>query len=287
MTSSNGPPPSPSLPDIFSKTFQQHIVTVTPAVAEIWLGHNADNRPLRQAQVDALTGAIQRGEWKLDGSPIRFDTNGNLVDGQHRLWAIIEADTPVEVAVVVGLEPDTRLTVDSALAKRSTSDTLRMGGHPQATQLASTINHFWKWQIAEAIRTSRLPSIQQALAVLAEHPGLENSLKDVGAIRKRFRLASGMIAATHYVFATIDADDANTFFEALKEGTNLAPGDPILVLRNYLETQLVVGASSRANKLTHQALIIKAWNAWRDGETITVLTWKSGGMRAEAFPVPH
>jgi hypothetical protein len=34
------------------------------------------------------------------------------------------------------------------------------------------------------------------------------------------------------------------------------------------------------------ALTIKAWNVWRDGETIRTLSWKQGGTFRMPFPVP-
>jgi hypothetical protein len=72
---------------------------VTPTKAEEWLGANTSNRPLSKPTVRAFAEAMRRGEWVVTHQGIAFDSSGVLVDGQHRLAAIVEADTAVELTV--------------------------------------------------------------------------------------------------------------------------------------------------------------------------------------------
>jgi hypothetical protein len=65
---------------------------VTPVKAGEWLQANTPNRPLSKPIVKAFAEAMRRGEWVVTHRGIAFDTNGVLVDGQHRLAAIVEAD---------------------------------------------------------------------------------------------------------------------------------------------------------------------------------------------------
>lgn len=260
------------------------IMTVTPEQAEDWLGRNSHNRNLRNRHVEHLAGAIRRGEWQLNGDAIRFAADGTLLDGQHRLWAVIEADMPIQTVVITGLTNTTQITMDAG-ARRNLGDALKLQGVPNATKVAATLNYFWRWQIAGTIRnTQNRPTVAQALALLAEHPGLTDSARGAETLRHRFRVSASMIGAFHYVAATVDPDDADTFLERLLNGANLEEGNPILVLRRYLEQQSAAGVGARASSIIHLALIIKAWNAWRDGVHIDRLSWKASGMRAEAFP---
>ena len=67
------------------------VKTITPAQAKKLLERNTNNRPVSKPHVKFLCGVIRRGEWKLNGDAIRFNSE-RLVDGQHRLAACIETD---------------------------------------------------------------------------------------------------------------------------------------------------------------------------------------------------
>ncbi|HEY2041129.1 MAG TPA: hypothetical protein VGH11_00540 [Jatrophihabitans sp.] len=60
---------------------------------------NTTNRPLSMPVVRGFAEAMGRGEWLVTHQGIAFDVNGVLVDGQHRLAAIIAADVPIELTV--------------------------------------------------------------------------------------------------------------------------------------------------------------------------------------------
>src|SRR4051812_13609663 len=67
-------------------------IEVDPGLAEEWLDHNDNNRSIRDRKVAAFKRDLLAGNWRNIGDPIRFDTNGKLVDGQHRLMALIHAN---------------------------------------------------------------------------------------------------------------------------------------------------------------------------------------------------
>jgi hypothetical protein len=71
---------------------RSRVQTVTPKKAAEYLARNTANRPLAKRTVREFAQAMRRGEWLVTHQGIAFDTTGALVDGQHRLAAIIEAD---------------------------------------------------------------------------------------------------------------------------------------------------------------------------------------------------
>lgn len=56
---------------------------------------------------------MRRGDWLVTHQGIAFDTRGVLVDGQHRLGAVVEADVTVKIAVFTDVEPDTFDVLDT------------------------------------------------------------------------------------------------------------------------------------------------------------------------------
>jgi hypothetical protein len=72
---------------------------ITPAKAAEYLTHNTGNRNLRVKASQKIARDIVTGKWQLTHQAIAFDRNGRLIDGQHRLSAIIIANMPVEMYV--------------------------------------------------------------------------------------------------------------------------------------------------------------------------------------------
>ena len=76
------------------------ILTITPSMAEEMLSKNKSNRKLRNTVVNSYASQMASGKWHLTGQGITFGKNGQLLDGQHRLSAIVLANTAVEMLVV-------------------------------------------------------------------------------------------------------------------------------------------------------------------------------------------
>ena len=62
---------------------------------------------------------MKAGRWQLNGEAIKFDKNGHLLNGQHRLHAVVRADTTIQMLVISGLDPETRTTMDSGLVAKN------------------------------------------------------------------------------------------------------------------------------------------------------------------------
>jgi hypothetical protein len=72
---------------------------VTRKLAEQFLRKNDINRPFRDTYCEELCGIILRGEWKLTHQGIAISTDGTLLDGQHRLHAIVRTGIPCMMLV--------------------------------------------------------------------------------------------------------------------------------------------------------------------------------------------
>jgi hypothetical protein len=101
---------------------KMEIKVITPQLAATWLNRaNRDNRKIRLGWVSHLVEVIKRGEFKLSHQGIAFSKTGRLLDGQHRLMAIAEAEIPVTMVVTSDVDEDTFSTLDIG-ARRSFSD---------------------------------------------------------------------------------------------------------------------------------------------------------------------
>jgi hypothetical protein len=104
------------------------VQTVTPAQAATWLKNQKTNRPINNRFVEYLKGEILAGSWRTIHQGIAFDLDGQLVDGQHRLAAIVAAGQPVNVMVTFGVQAkDVRDAVDQG-KPRSRAQLFAMSG---------------------------------------------------------------------------------------------------------------------------------------------------------------
>lgn len=258
--------------------------TITPAEAAEWLAHNTHNRPLKKSVVARLSDAIQRGEWKLNGDPIRFNCDGTLLDGQHRLAAACDAGVAIESVVMWNVPQDAQDTMDIGV-RRTIGDMLALRGENYASLLAGAMRYQWRHQNGLERNSGKHPTPQQAFAVLEQHPMLRFSLPTAQQVRGVSGFTPSLAVFLHYHFSTIDSADAEHFFDRLSSGANLHENHPVLRLRQALSRERPGSNRSSISALQTWALTIKAWNAYRDGTTVKLLVWRVGGATPEPFPV--
>ena len=82
------------------------VETITPEMAEQYLSYNAKHRPIKEKKVNEYVVEMVQGNWKLNGKTVCFDRNGRLLNGQHRLTAVVRSRIPFTTVVVRGLDPD-------------------------------------------------------------------------------------------------------------------------------------------------------------------------------------
>lgn len=263
---------------------QYKVMAVTPKLAEKWLGQNTHNRNLRENAVDAYARDMKAGNWAENGEAIKFAKDGTLLDGQHRLWAITQAGVTIQLLVVTGLEWGTQETMDDG-RKRTLADALNLRKEPNAVQLAAITRRALMWtQGIYKNAGNRPPTNTECLQFFEAHPELSASTSVSVSLRKAVALPSSIVGLTHWVFTGLDAEDADWFFERLGSGANLPQYHPILTLRK--KSREVSDSPGRVPEDMLLAFVIKAWNAYRDGEEVRLLRFRPGGAQPEKFPTP-
>ena len=98
---------------------------ITPKIATELLGGNINNRRLRLRYVRDLAAMMRRGDWLFTHQGIAFAPDGHLLDGQHRLQAVIMANIPIRMNVSRDCDPATFIALDAGM-RRQVSDHLHL-----------------------------------------------------------------------------------------------------------------------------------------------------------------
>ena len=247
---------------------------ITPARAAALLKRNCANRPLRRGLVAAYCKRIRAGQWRVNAATIAISIDGELLDGQHRLYAVIETGIAIDCWVITGLETEAFDTIDSG-APRSGSDVLAIKGEKNYTILAAAL----RLLLAYPSRQWKASfSTHEINAALADHPHIRDFTTVPHAARVLMRPA--LLCFLMYLCAQHYPEQAQQFFEALIEGAGLERGNPVLLLRERLLRNNANKAKLPYGEII--ALTIKAFNAYVAGRKMGVLKYNS--IQGEQFP---
>ena len=260
------------------------IEEITPAIAKILMQDVQNNRSLNQRLIDRYARNMQDGNWPTNGEPIIISDRGQVMNGQHRLKAIIKSGCTITTLVVRGVKAEHMSSIDMG-RKRTFADVLQMKGYPSSHLLAATLTNLWRYSLNgdfsyrdRVYQNMTIPDLEETLEAypdVTEACSFGYKVKDL--------LPASLGAALFYEFEKVDSDLAREFFRQLETGDNLPLNHPILRLRNILLMNR--SKSTRYHREYLAAFMIKAWNALRKGQLILrSLTWKKHGEYPEPFP---
>lgn len=250
-------------------------------MATTMLERNNLNRPIIDQHVKRIARAITEGRWRFNGDSIKIAANNDILDGQHRLWAIIDANQSVETVIVYGIERDAFATIDTIRKLRSASDTVALNGVTHHRQfIAAALQWLIRWQSGKLPRY-RAPenyiensAIEEAIGL---HPFIGSAVDR--AVRLRGIANPSIMAFLYYVLTNRDAAIAERMMNTLEDPSGIGVNDPFFRLRSYF-----IDYRARRDPLVTIALAIKAANAAHAGRSIQLLNWRNQGKHAEDFP---
>lgn len=266
------------------------IERITPETAKKMLKTNIGNRNPKR---EPLVQAIEKGQWALNGATIVFDENGNLVDGQNRLMACVNANKPIDTIVARGIKRKAQITMDTGV-KRVLNDWLTLAGYPDANVVGTIGRMLYRADTYGLSKSFSLPvSCKDTVQTLFEYccDNYETRIAPLTTICKNVQRAysdgnrgglnNGTIGALFDVFRRAGDDNLDEFVGQLLNRRTACTS--VRLLQNTLNKN----ANSKVGKLPQivlAAYIIKAWNAYMSGDDIKQLKYTQGGAHPESFP---
>lgn len=236
---------------------------ITPTMASKYLEMNTHNRPIRQTHVDFLANEIKNDRWVLNGATIVFDGD-TLVDGQHRMWAVVTAGKPIQTLVARGVDMDCFPTIDTG-QNRSAGDVLSIAGNKNANHLSSAARFAMKLQRGFPHMKDKI-SNGCVLNFVKENPKLPDSVGYILSVSGAKIFSLSMASALHFLMSKKDIHLADELFRGIYKGFLPDSGETFLALREKLISCATATIKPRS-QLT-AAYIIKAWNAKRNGSRL-------------------
>lgn len=235
-------------------------MTVTPSIAKSWLEKNTGNRNLNPIHVTELACAMLDDEWRENGEAIKLSRNGRVLDGQHRLHAIVESGRSITTAVFTDLPEEIQDTIDLGM-KRTIGDALHMEGVANSVRVGGALR-FLDAYLRGTMRLRRL-SPTMAKGLLQQHPGIEDACR----LPNTPLVSPSTMGAFHYLASCKDAALAENL------ASHIIRGEPTdhSAFRALREKLIAAPYSDNATRRKAFLFMAKAWNYARAGRKISVL----------------
>lgn len=255
---------------------------ITPEQAQYWLdNHNTANRKLREPHAANIARQMDLGYWNGDTHEgIAFAKDGSLIDGQHRLRAVVLHGRPVEMLVWTGQEPDNRLVVGAG-TPRTAADTLQIAGYQVTRHVPATLNRLITGGVevkrGEKLSTKELEAayLQHREAVEFAHTALPKT--------PNVHLSAALRAAVARAYYHVSADLLSQFCEAYLKCRPIGERNctAAIMLRSYTTKNRGLNskkAQAKLYKMTQNMI-----HRFQNGEDVGLV--RPAG--SEMFPLPE
>ncbi len=235
-------------------------ILVTPDMARAWLARNVVNRKLSQTYIDKVVWDIQRGRFDYNHESVGFNVRDELIDGQHRLTAVVKAGVPVRLRVSFNVPGGYHSTMNVGRA-RTAADVL----HRSTRDVA----------ICKALILLEAPG-HRSSASMIELTFLDHERSILWA-HKALPIQRGVTAAlaAGFVYAYPTApQEVGAFAHAFMNFQGSKTTDPVVVLRRYVESP-----RRASGPRTHASLAaLRCLQAYCEGESIARVLVSEQGL---------
>lgn len=260
------------------------IELINPQIAQEYLTHNISNRPVRDSIVKMYANQMKEGLWVLSNDSIAFSASGHLLNGQHRLKAVISSGATCEFNVIRGLSEDSFVAMDNGY-NRTSGNVFYLNEIPSSTTVAAIVKRkmLYENRRLTAINVSGGPGggsnnklgNAQLLDEYNKHSeAYQNISRDSQKLYGKSRLMTQADYGGFLAYLSLCAKHPyDVVFDFFKEFTEISKvtNDVIVQLRQRFVNDKI--GTTRMTATARQKLLIKAWNAYVTGKTVKRLNY--------------
>jgi hypothetical protein len=248
---------------------------ITPSLAKQILEKNIKNRRIKQPTIDRYVKDMIIGKWKEDTAEvIKISKSGVVLDGQHRLTALIKANINLFFHIAYDIDDSVYTVLDSG-SLRSSSDSFKIEGIKLSNIVPSIINTHDQL-IKNKIHLKRKDLCTDSLLEIyyqRQRFWDDTSNKSINWYQNFSKILSPSIIGGVYArIYDINEDKAFKFMNELCTGSEITNNTILLLRQKLISDKLSQRRLSTENKL---ALIIKTWLFYKDNKEPKILKFDS------------
>lgn len=254
--------------DLVKSSGRMVLMLITPAMAAGWLGNLYRGQRKRSSGfVSQYEKSMAEGHWRVSNDAIVITKDGECINGQHRLVAVVENNEPIVAWVLLDADPDMYDIIDN-INPRSAAQVLNC---PNQTSIAAAARCILSIDAGspfyDAVRAERsVPRWMITDKAFRDMDYLQHLVRVQKSFRRAVGLGSGLAygLAIHVMAAVrddFDIDDAVVFVNAADATT--------LCFHRAIQKMAKKGKQTRQE--------------WICGTTLKFLESKAEGKQVKAF----
>lgn len=264
-------------------------ILITPAYAKELLQMNVTNRRVRKPALNAYSRDMKAGKWKDEtGELIKISKSNVLLDGQHRLLALIDANVSLYFHVASDVNDDVFTVLDTGKS-RGGSDTLQVYGAKNYTRISAIIQsyHVLKRGNLSFKLTAGSQTKLTNHSILEMYIEKESFWQEIGKKADSWYnhfskiLTYSTVGSFYALFYDINPDQAKEFFDQLCIPKHYPKNPTIIILNKKLIEDKI--SNRKITSAYRNAYILKTWNSFRSNKNIKILSYNP---EKETFPEP-
>jgi hypothetical protein len=263
------------------------------ALAQELLDRNTHNRNIRDYMVELFARDMAAGRWQMNGETIKVSKTGVLLDGQHRLLAVVYAykelglTEPIWIYTISEVEDPAQQSMDAGI-RRGTHEVLALAGYTNSTVVSAAAKQVMQMERGTLFDRStggHKMSNNDVLDWLNGHPAFAIFVEEWTWRARQTRVPGGPCVAALWWLWNIDDKGTEQFLEQWVTLENLPAKSPVLALNRVVSD--VRTRKRRMTAATWIGMIFQAWNHWVTGGSVTYLRLPQNGFTEDRFPWPH
>ncbi|TXM69610.1 hypothetical protein [Methylobacterium sp. WL120] len=235
-------------------------ITITKEIADWLLANNESNRTKKNSIIKAIKESIASGLWGLNGETVIVSDDGKLNDGQNRLTAISESGKSVTANVAFGYKRETRMTVDSAQAARTSGDLIKMHDVNVPPNFKSVSSLILQYKAKDRFPSNNITPDREKVSdfTIKNVDALRFVMDQIDSTSAKLLMPPTVMGAIFYIIAEKSTQpEVEKFMKSLLTGEYLSSSDPIFILRARLMQE---NKKKRNEYNEYLELVVRAWN---------------------------
>jgi hypothetical protein len=274
--------PKPQIVSV--SNFHTVIENITPDRARVMLGKMRNPRPFSRHTAAIYAQTMRNGQWDFNGDAIRINEDDEVIDGQHRLHAVIQSGKPQKMLVMYGLKNEVFQSIDVG-KRRSPGDMLAIAGYKHTINTGSVARALMVyesgvyWAEEAANKLDYRPTPKQIVKFVERNPDVaENCAYLANRYMNTMRLTGATPIGLSYTLAKrANEKKAQEFLDGVNGDVSTTKTDPRWVVRDFLMRQKVESKGLRRLNIQYtQAVMINAANLYFAGleASVGLIRWK-------------
>ncbi len=247
-------------------------VAVTPEMAARWLEGNVVNRNLRIAKVNQYARDMHAGRWTLNNDAICISPDGQLLNGQHRLKAVVNSGCTIVLLIARNIPAEAMANMDSGAA-RTAGDVLSLKHERNGPLLAAVAKQALLVLDGRIYQDNKQQAVSHGeLAEFVEkNPLLRDSTDLAMRAYKQIDCIPTALGTGHFLIADAAGKDiADEYLRRLATRTREQQGSAILAVDSRLRE--IRRNRNRFPTRNFIYLLVKGYNYWMKGTPVAKIT---------------